>query len=316
MIHDLQELKRTLQPAFTELQTDTLATCLYEYYQPIVHQREMAAIRDTLKSVSASQDRLALAQERTESHIERLTEAQDRTDARIERLTAAQERTDARIERLTEAQDRTEARVAQLTEAQERTEARIAQLTESQDRTDARIAKLTESQDRTEARIVQLATSQESMRADIEHLAEITKEVVWGIGDLRKQVGGVTLSVGQGLEAYAMERIPTLLEQQFGYVTKSAIPEFLGPEGDTSEIDVVYRGRHEGRPIVVLCEVKTNITEPEVREFLAIVERVRPSIAADDVRVLFFGYRAGEAARRLIEKHGCLLAFPRGIAAD
>lgn len=302
MILDLQELKRTLQPAFTELQTETLATCLYEYYQPIVHQREMAAIRDTLKSVSASQDRLALAQERTESHIERLTEAQYRTDARIERLTAAQERTDARIERLTEAQDRTEARVAQLTEAQERTEARIE--------------KLTESQDRTEARILQLTTSQESMRADIEHLAEITKEVVWGIGDLRKQVGGVTLSVGQGLEAYAMERIPTLLEQQFGYVTKSAMPEFLGPEGDTSEIDVVYRGRHEGRPIVVLCEVKTNITEPEVREFLAIANRVRPSIAADDVRVLFFGYRAGEAARRLIAEYGCLLAFPRGIAAD
>lgn len=302
MILDLQELKRTLQPAFTELQTDTLATCLYEYYQPIVHQREMAAIRDTLKSVSASQDRLALAQERTESHIERLTEAQDRTDARIERLTAAQERTDARIERLTEAQDRTEARVAQLTEAQERTEAGIA--------------KLTESQDRTEARILQLTTSQESMRADIEHLAEITKEVVWGIGDLRKQVGGVTLSVGQGLEAYAMERIPTLLEQQFGYLTKSAIPEFLGPEGDTSEIDVVYRGRHEGRPIVVLCEVKTNITESEVREFLAIVDRVRPCIAADDVRVLFFGYRAGETARRLIAEYGCLLAFPRGIAAD
>ncbi|MFM8496797.1 MAG: hypothetical protein ACKOEM_14965 [Planctomycetia bacterium] len=154
------------------------------------------------------------------------------------------------------------------------------------------------------------------MRADIEHLAEITKEVVWGIGDLRKQVGGVTLSVGQGLEAYAMERIPTLLEQQFGYLTKSAIPEFLGPEGDASEIDVVYRGRHEGRPIVVLCEVKTNITEPEVREFLAIVDRVRPSIAVDDVRVLFFGYRAGEAARRLIAEYGCLLAFPRGIAAD
>jgi hypothetical protein len=236
MIHDLQDLKRTLQPAFTEQQTNTLATCLYEYYQPIVHQREMAAIRDTLT-----------------------------------RVVAIQERTDERLDRIAATQDR---------------------LAATQDR---------------------LATSQEGMQGDIEHLVEVTKALVWGQNDLRKQVGGIALSVGQGLEAYAMERIPTLLEREFGYQTKSAMPEFLGPDGDTSEIDVVYRGRHEGRRIVVLCEVKTNITEAEVREFLEIVNRVRPSIAADDVRALFFGYRAGEAARRLMAEYGCLLAFPRGI---
>ena len=236
MILDLEDLKRTLQRAFTEQQSSTLAKCLYEYYQPVVHQREMAAIRDTLT-----------------------------------RVVAIQERTDERLDRIAATQDRMAA---------------------TQDR---------------------LAASQEGMRGDIEHLVEVTKALVWGQNDLRKQVGGIALSVGQGLEAYAMERIPTLLEQQFGYVAKSAMPEFLGPDGDTSEIDVVYRGRHEGRRIVVLCEVKTNITEAEVREFLEIVNRVRPSIAADDVRVLFFGYRAGEAARRLIAEHGCLLAFPRGI---
>lgn len=260
MILDLADLKRTLQPVFTEQQTNTLATCLYEYYQPIVHQREMAAIRDTLKRVSESQDRLALAQERTEVRIERLTEAQERTEVRIGELTVAQVRSEARIDRLTAAQ--------------------------------------------------------ETMRADIEHLAEITKEVVWGIGDLRKQVGGIALSVGQGLEAYAMERIPALLEQQFGFTTRSSMPEFLGLPGDTSEIDVVYRGTREGRPVVVLCEVKTNITDAEVREFLEIVSRVRPSIAADDVRVLFFGYRAGESARRLITEYDALLAFPRGLVVS
>jgi hypothetical protein len=250
MILDLADLKRTLQTVFTEQQTNTLATCLYEYYQPIVHQREMAAIRDTLGRSTA-------AQARTDERIERLTAVGDRIDARLERLAAAQEESNRRIDRL--------------------------------------------------------AAAQESMRADIEHLAEITKEVVWGIGDLRKQVGGIALSVGQGLEAYAMERIPALLEQQFGFTTRSSMPEFLGLPGDTSEIDVVYRGTREGRAVVVLCEVKTNITDAEVREFLEIVSRVRPSIAADDVRVLFFGYRAGESARRLIAEYDALLAFPRGL---
>jgi len=243
MILDLEDLKRTLQPAFTEQQTNTLATCLYEYYQPIVHQREMAAIRDTLTRAVA---------------------IQERTDERLDRIAATQDRMAVNLDRLAETQDR-------------------------------------------------LAAAQVGMQSDIEDLVEVTKTLVWGQNDLRKQVGGIALSVGQGLEAYAMERIPTLLEEQFGFKTRSAMPEFLGSDGDTSEIDVVYRGRHESRRIVVLCEVKTNITEAEVREFLEIVNRVRPSIAADDVRVLFFGYRAGEAARRLIAEYGCLLAFPRGI---
>ena len=200
MIRDLEELTRTLQPAFTEQQTNTLATSLYEYCQPIVHQREMAAIRDTLGRAAAIQDR-------TDERLERITATLDRTEERFDRLTAVDERIELQLDRLAVAGEESN------------------------------------------RRIDRLATAQESTRADIEHLAEITKEVVWGIGDLRKQFGGITISVDQGLEAYAMERIPTLLEQQFGYQTKSAMPEFLGPDGDTSEIDVVYRGRHEGRLI-------------------------------------------------------------------
>jgi hypothetical protein len=236
MIHDLADIKRTLRPAFSEQQTDVLATCLYEYYQPIVHQREMAAIRDTL---------------------ERSVEIQVRTDERLDRLSAAQESTRKAVD--------------------------------------------------------QLVASQKDTRADIENLVDVTREVVWGIGDLRKQVGGIATSVGQGLEAYAMERIPTLLERELGYKTRSAMPEVLGTVSDTSEIDVVYRGTYEGQPVVVLCEVKTNLTEMEVREFLAIAARVRPTLAVDDVRILFFCYRAGEAARRLIAEYGCFLAFPRGL---
>lgn len=278
MIHDLADIKRTLRPAFSEQQTDVLATCLYEYYQPIVHQREMAAIRDTL---------------------ERSVEIQARTDERLDRMAAGQDASNQRIDRLSAAQESTRQTVDQLVVAQESTRKTVDQLVIAQEST--------------RKTVDQLVASQKDMRADIENLAEVTREVVWGIGDLRKQVGGIATSVGQGLEAYAMERVPTLLERELGYKTRSAMPEVLRPAGDTFEIDVVYRGTHEGQPVVVLCEVKTNLTETEVREFLTIAERVRPTLAADDVRILFFCYRAGEAARRLIAEYGCLLAFPRGL---
>ena len=142
---------------------------------------------------------------------------------------------------------------------------------------------------------------------------QVTKTLVWGQNDLRKQLGGIADSVGQGLEAYAMERIPRILEQRCGFVVESAAPETIGPIGDKSEIDVVCRGTLDGRPVAVLCEVKTNITETEVREFLATADRVRAAAGVDDVRILFFGYRSGEAAQKLIAENSCWLAFPRGL---
>lgn len=222
MLTSLDDIKRHLQPGFTQQQTDLLATCIYESYEPLVTKREMTELR---------------------CGIQDLVDVQKRTEARLERLTA----------------------------------------------------------------------SHEEIRDEIKDLVQVTKTLVWGQNDLRKQVGGIADSVGQGLEAYAMERIPRILEQRCGFVVESAAPETIGPIGDKSEIDVVCRGTLDGRPVAVLCEVKTNITETEVREFLATADRVRAAAGVDDVRILFFGYRSGEAAQKLIAENSCWLAFPRGL---
>lgn len=222
MLTSLDDIKRHLQPGFTQQQTDLLATCIYESYEPLVTKREMTELR---------------------CGIQDLVDVQKRMEVRMERLTA----------------------------------------------------------------------SHEEIRDEIKDLVQVTKTLVWGQNDLRKQVGGIADSVGQGLEAYAMERIPRILEQRCGFVVESAAPETIGPIGNTSEIDVVCRGTLDGRPVAVLCEVKTNITETEVREFLATADRVRAAAGVDDVRILFFGYRSGEAAQKLIAENSCWLAFPRGL---
>jgi hypothetical protein len=67
----------------------------------------------------------------------------------------------------------------------------------------------------------------------------------------------------------------------------------------------------------VLCEVKTNISESEVRGFLRIAERVRKALAQEtgeaDVRPLFFGYRAAVVTQRMITSSDAWLVFPRGL---
>jgi hypothetical protein len=222
MLTSLDDIKRHLQPGFTQQQTDLLATCIYESYEPLVTKREMTELRHG---------------------VQELVDVQKRTEVRMERLTA----------------------------------------------------------------------SHEEIRDEIKDLVQVTKTLVWGQNDLRKQLGGIADSVGQGLEAYAMERIPRILEQRCGFVVESAAPETIGPIGHKSEIDVICRGTLDGRPVAVLCEVKTNITETEVREFLATADRVRAAAGVDDVRILFFGYRSGEAAQKLIAENNCWLAFPRGL---
>jgi hypothetical protein len=182
----------------------------------------------------------------------------------------------------------------------------VADLAAAQKETQAELQKLAASHDR-------LAASHEQTQSDVHELTRISKEVLWSLGDLKKQVGGLSNSVGQGLEAYAMERIPRILEQRFGFVTESSAPENIGGDGEEYAFDVVYRGTANGHRVVVLCEVKTNITIAEVEDFVSIAMRAKPHVDASDVRMLFFGYRAGHKAQRLIADHGAMLAFPRGL---
>lgn len=169
---------------------------------------------------------------------------------------------------------------------------------------------LADSQQRTEHRVEELAESQRE-------LADAQRRTEHSIKDLAKQVGGLAATAGGNLEAYASERIPEVLAERFGFVMESCGSESIEAEGKSYEFDAVLRGTINGRPVVVLCEVKTNISESEVRGFLRIAERVRKALAQEtgeaDVRPLFFGYRAAVVTQRMITSSDAWLVFPRGL---
>jgi hypothetical protein len=169
---------------------------------------------------------------------------------------------------------------------------------------------LAESQQRTEHRVEELAESQRE-------LADAQRRTEHSIKDLAKQVGGLAATAGGNLEAYASERIPEVLAERFGFVMESGGSESIEAEGKAYEFDAVLRGTINGRPVVVLCEVKTNISESEVRGFLRIAERVRKALAQEtgeaDVRPLFFGYRAAVVTQKMITSSDAWLVFPRGL---
>jgi hypothetical protein len=159
---------------------------------------------------------------------------------------------------------------------------------------------LAEAQKRTEERVGDMQGSlQEMQRA---------------VTDLAKQVGGLSNAVGANLEDFACDLVPELLEKYWRFVTVSAGPEELTTaDGVGREFDVVVRGTIDGRPVTVLCETKATVSTTEVSKFLRIVEKVREAYPGEDIRPLFFGYKANSAARGLITQSHAAMIFTRGV---
>ena len=195
------------------------------------------------------------------------------------------------------------ATVERLAEAQERTEQRMDSLANRMDR-------LAEAQERTEQRM-------DSLALGLDKLAEAMGQLAWTVRDTQKQMGGLSQTAGYALEAYTLERLPKLLAKHYGFVGTSALPEvFRRPDGTADEIDVVLRGEIAGRSVLFLCEVKSNVTPREVADFQVVVERVRPVAGCDDVRMIFFSYRAASEARDAIAAARGYLALPHAVIVE
>jgi hypothetical protein len=209
----------------------------------------------------------------------------------------------------------TEPQAAMLVAAFQESRERLATLEDFSQLKDS-VNRVAVAQEQTERELRALAEAQRELADAQKEMAEAHKEMAWSMKDLRKQVGGLSQSVGYGLEAYAMERIPKILAKRLGLVEESSGPEqFVYPDATEDEVDVVVRGTIGGRRMVFLCETKTNITPQEIRDFMLVADRVRPQVGCDDVHTLYFAYRASAESRKLVADSGGILLFPHDIVA-
>ena len=144
-------------------------------------------------------------------------------------------------------------------------------------------------------------------------LAEAQKQTEFSVANLAKQVGGLSNALGGSLEDFACDLVPEILEKHWRLAVTSAEPEEITAGRSQREFDVVVRGTIDGRLVTVLCEVKAAVSVSEVVRFLKIVAKVRASRPAEDIRALFFGYKADRKAREAIEKAGAAMVFTRGV---
>jgi DNA repair exonuclease SbcCD ATPase subunit len=251
------QARRELESVFTERQATVLTKMYAEHYSQLVRVSDFTELKLIVKD-------LAEAQHRTEARVEelavaqqRLAVAQERTEARVEELAAAQQRTEARMEELAAAQQRTEARMEELAVAQQRTEARMEELTAAEQR-------LTEAQQRTEARM-------EAMAAAIQRLTEGQQEMRQEMREMRREIGGLSTTVGYRLEDEAFRGLPALLARDHGLEVQGRLRRayVTDTQGRSLEVNILGTARRDGQEVTIVGESKAQLSKNKVDEFIA-----------------------------------------------
>ena len=287
------EMAQWFRKAFDETQSQLLAEATARLHEDLVH-------REDFTKLTAIVDRLA-----------------DRTD----RMAAAQERSDGRLDELAIAQTETQRNLAALALETKDLSREVKELSHEVKDLSHEVKELSQETKELSHEVKGLSQEVKGLSQETKELSRETKGLAHdmkglsrGMKDTRRQVGGLAQTVGYGLEAYAMDKIPQLLANTLTLVVQSSKPEqFTAADGTDDEIDMVVRGSLAGKPVVFLCEVKTNITAKEVTDFLPIADRVGPQAGCDDVRMLYFAYRAGTQARQAVRDAGAYLAFPHAL---
>jgi len=265
MIHTLQiyeELQKALGPDAAKAITNILAK-IYDDLQNTVTKAEFNELREVVKELAEAQKKTEERLDALTHRVEELAEAQKRTEARVEELAEAQKKTEERLDALThrveelaEAQKRTEARVEELAKAQKKTEERLDALTH-------RVEELAEAQKRTEARVEELAEAQKRTE---EELQKLIKEH----GETRRQLGGLSMTVGYILENEAFKALPKLLKRDYGLDVKGRLRrQFVKDnQGQYIEVNIVGEAAQNGKTVMIVGESKSQLSKRGVDEFL------------------------------------------------
>ncbi len=183
--------------------------------------------------------------------------------------------------------------------------ATVDKLAEAQHRTEQRVEQLTEVQRRTEERL-------ERLEAVVEQLAEAQRRTEETLATLASQVGGLSDTIGFGLEDVARVMIPGWFERHMDIVVEEEFrPTYVSGDGKEFQVNLFGKGRRaDGKDVILAGECKSRIQRREVAAFAKTLRAVRKAYAEMDVVAFMFGYLVHPSADEEAEKHGILVLAP------
>ena len=272
------EIYQNLKETFGEKEATVLTNLLVKIYNEL----NQAVTKEEFRVLTEKVEELAEAQKRTEQRVEELAEAQKRTEQRVEELAEAQKRTEQRVEELAEAQKRTEQRVEELAEAQKRTEQRVEELAEAQKRTEQRVEELAEAQKRTEQRVDELTVHMKELSEAQKKTEEVLKNLIITVDDLKKQVGGLSMVVGYGIEDNLMPYIENFVYNQYGAKSQEIERKYIQYEnGNYDEVNIYVKAVKNNKNVYIIGECKAQPGKRDIDRFAKMLDRLRDHFQSD-----------------------------------
>ncbi|MGQ9497925.1 MAG: chordopoxvirus fusion protein, partial [Desulfotomaculales bacterium] len=144
-----------------------------------------------------------------------------------------------------------------------RTEQRVEELAQAQKRTEQRVEELAQAQKRTEQRVEELAQAQKRTEEELQKL-------IGEHAETRRQLGGLSATVGYRLEDEAFKALPALLQRDHGLTVKGRLTrKFVRDNrGEDIEVNILGRAERNGQTYTIVGESKSQLSKKDVDTFI------------------------------------------------
>ncbi len=125
------------------------------------------------------------------------------------------------------------------------------------------VKELAQAQKRTETRVEELAQAQTRTENELRELVVEHKKT-------RRQLGGLSTTVGYGLEDKAFKALPELLKKDFKLVVRGRLKRQYVKEnkGKEIEVNVIGEALRNGKKVVIVGESESQLSKNDVNQFI------------------------------------------------
>ena len=261
-----EKLKDKMDPAAAESIAEVIGSAFTQFQDSISERwfrtlyEETTALRQEVEERFARvEDAIAKLVHVTERHSQEIAELREATQRNTEAIAELREATQRNTEAIAELRETVKGLV-QVTErhSQEiadlrRQTAELVQVTQQHSQEIGNLQKMMQ----------QLIEVQQQTQEDIRRLTQ-------GLDDLRKQVGGLSITVGYTIENEAYRALPRLLERDFGIEVESELKrQFVADNtGEYIEVNIFGQARRNGDTITIVGESKAQLSKNDVDAFI------------------------------------------------
>ena len=141
-------------------------------------------------------------------------------------------------------------------------------------RVEVTLQELAEAQNRTEQRVEELAEAQRNTEKTLRTVVKEQKKI-------RKDFGGLSDSIGYGLEDRAIKGLPALLSRDLGLKIETLDRRFIEyPDGGDDEINIYGEGLIGEEMVYIIGESKSQLGKRDVDRFTKFLARVSNHLGA------------------------------------